>query len=59
MGLEAGAGDVGFLTDLTLVRSLIVVQSLVQPQVDGLGEPLGAFITAVGLLSHVKSHVSL
>ena len=59
MSSQSGAGDVSFLTTLTHVRSLVVVESLVQPQVDGLGELLGAFITGVRLFSQVKSHVSL
>ena len=59
MGSEASAGDVSFLAKLALIGSLIVVKSLVQPQVNCLGEFLRTFVTGVGLFSHVKSHVCL
>ena len=59
MSPQPRAGDVGLLTPLTHVRSLIVMESLVESQVNELRETLIAFITGVRLLTLVKSHVRL
>ena len=57
MRSQSTGGNIRLVTTAANERSFIVVESLVEPQVDGLGETLTASVTGVGLLSLVESHV--